>query len=124
MKIKIYYHHTDAGGVVYYATYLNFLEEARTELLQQRGVSVKELAQEGVLFVVTRQEIDYKFPAFYGDILVIDTRLTKVRGARIEFEYEIKNHNQQMLVAAKTTLGCVDKNLKPKPIPAEIRKLM
>jgi len=44
MKIKIYYHHTDCGGLVYYGTYLEFLEEARTELMEQKGVALKELA--------------------------------------------------------------------------------
>ena len=60
MKIKIYYHHTDCGGVVYYAKYLEFLEEARTEFFDHRGILVKELIKQGVLFVDARQEIDYK----------------------------------------------------------------
>jgi len=70
------------------------------------------------------QEADYKFPAFYGDTLQVDARITRVRGVRIEFEYEIRNQNNQIAVAAKTILGCVDKNLKPKIIPPEIRKLL
>ncbi len=124
MKIKIYYHHPDCGGVVYYANYLNFLEEARTEYLTEKGVLVKELAGQGTLFVVARQEIDYKFPAFYGDTLQIDTKITNIGGARIEFEYEIKNQDGQAVSKAKTILVCVDANLKPKAIPAEVRKLI
>lgn len=121
MKQRIYYHHTDCGGVVYYANYLKFLEEARTEFLAQRGVSVKELVDTGTLFVVARQEIDYKLPAFYGDILGIDTRITNTSGVKIEFAYDIKNQNQQIVSCAKTILVCVDKNLKPKSIPEDIR---
>ena len=121
MKIKIYYHHTDCGGVVYYANYLKFLEEARTEFLAQRGVSVKELADTGTLFVVARQEIDYKLPAFYGDILEIDTRINNTSGVKIEFEYDIKNQNQQIVSCAKAILVCVDKNFKPRAIPEEIK---
>lgn len=124
MKIKIYYHHTDCGGVVYYANYLSFLEEARTEYLAEKGVLVKELAGQGTLFVVARQEIDYKFPAFYGDVLQIDSRITSIGGAKIEFEYEIKNQNGQVNSKAKTILVCVDANLKPKAIPDQIRKLI
>lgn len=122
MKIRIYYHHTDCGGVVYYANYLKFLEEARTEFFAERGVSVKDLSEAGTLFVVSRQEIDYKLPAFYGDTLQIETRISNIFGVRIEFDYEIKNQNNQIVSKAKTILVCVDKNLKPKVIPEEIRK--
>ncbi len=122
MRVKIYYHHTDAGGVVYYATYLHFLEEARTEFLAERGVSVRGLAESGTLFVVSRQEIDYKAPAFYGDILEVGTRILRSTGVRMEFEHTIKNQRQQLLVKAKTTLVCVGKGLKPKAIPGEIQK--
>ncbi len=124
MKIKIYYHHTDCGGVVYYANYLSFLEEARTEYLAEKGLSVKELADQGTLFVVARQEIDYKFPGFYGDTLEIDTRLTNIGGAKLEFEYEIKNQKGQLNCKAKTVLVCVDSGLKPKAISADVRKLI
>jgi len=124
MQVKIYYHHTDCGGVVYYANYLKFLEEARTEFLAEKGVLVKELVQKGTLFVVARQEIDYKLPAFYGDILNIDTRISEIGKARVEFDYEIRNQNKQIVSTAKTILVFVDKNLKPKIIPEEIRNLL
>ena len=121
MKIKIYYHHTDSGGLVYYAEYLKFLEEARSEFLEERGISIKESVKQGILFVVSRQEIDYKSPAFYGDVLEVETRLAKVSGVRIEFTYAIRNQNRQLISQAKTVLVCVDKDIKPKVIPQEIR---
>ena len=122
MKVRIYYHHTDCGGVVYYANYLNFLEEARTEFLESRGVLIKDLQHAGTLFVVARQEIDYKLPAFYGDTLTVEARIADVAGVRIEFEYEIKNQNNQTVSEAKTVLVCIGRDFKPKPIPQEIRK--
>jgi len=121
MKISIYYHHTDCGGVVYYATYLKFLEEARTEFMEERGLSIKELAKQGILFVVARQEIDYKSPAFYGDMLEVEARLANVSRVKLEFEYEIRNQNQQLVSRARTILVCVDKEFKPKIIPEEIK---
>ncbi|OGX45815.1 MAG: hypothetical protein A3G38_00350 [Omnitrophica WOR_2 bacterium RIFCSPLOWO2_12_FULL_51_8] len=124
MQVKIYYHHTDAGGIVYYANYLKFLEEARTEFLAERRVSVKELAGSGTLFVVARQEIDYKAPAFYGDVLEAGARIAKCTGVRIEFEHEIRNQHRQLVAKARTTLVCVDKNLNPKTIPEEIRRVV
>ncbi|MFA4888786.1 MAG: thioesterase family protein [Candidatus Omnitrophota bacterium] len=125
MQIKIYYHHTDCGGVVYYANYLKFLEEARTEFFTARGILLKDLAEAGTMFVVARQEIDYKLPAFYADTLSVDVRLANVTAVRLEFSHQIKNQQQQLVCQAKTTLVCVGgPDLKPKPIPKEVRKLL
>ena len=122
MKVKIYYHNTDTGGVVYYGEYLKFLEEARTEFLCERGISVKNLIEQGTIFVVARQEIDYKAPAFYADELTILTKLANISTVRLEFEYEIKNQKGQIICTAKTFMACVDKNLKPKAIPPDIKE--
>jgi acyl-CoA thioester hydrolase len=122
MQVKIYYHHTDCGGVVYYANYLKFLEEARTEFFAERGVSIKELSQQGTLFVVARQEIDYKCPAVYGDLLDVAAKVGTTSAVRIEFIHEIKNQNKQLISLAKTILVCVGRDLKPKAIPSDIRE--
>ncbi|MCM8784478.1 MAG: acyl-CoA thioesterase [Candidatus Omnitrophica bacterium] len=124
MKIRVYYHHTDCGGVVYYAEYLKFLEEARTQFLEERGIFLKELIKKGIQFVVVYQEISYKAPAFYGDVLQIETRLSRVDKVRIEFEYEVKNQFKKLITLAKTTLACVCQEFKPQPIPEDIRKLI
>ncbi len=121
MKIKVYYHHTDCGGVVYYANYLKFFEEARTEYFADIGFSIKELADSGTMFVVARQEVDYKAPAVYGDLLEISTRVSDISAVKMVFEHEVKNQNGLITTKAKTTLVCVDKSLKPKAIPEEIR---
>ena len=122
MEIKIYYHHTDSGGVVYYGRYLEFLEEARTDFFASKGLLIKELIRQGILFVVSRQEIDYKAPAFYGDILHIDTRLSQAGRVKLEFTYEIKNQHNQAVSTAKTWLACVDSNFKPRAIPEEVQR--
>jgi len=121
MQVKIHYHHTDAGGVVYYAKYLEFLEEARTEYFAQRGISIKDLAGQGTLFVVARQEIDYKAPAFYADTLTVSSWVSNLGPARIEFEGEVKNQNGQLISKAKTILVCIGKDFKPKAIPEDLR---
>jgi acyl-CoA thioester hydrolase len=121
MKKKIYYHDTDCGGVVYYANYLKYLEEARTEFLQERGISMKELADDGVLFVVAHQGIDYKSPAFYGDILDISVRLCRIHVARLEYAHEVKNQNGKLICVAETTLVCVSSDFRPKAVPEELK---
>jgi len=122
VKKRIYYHDTDCGSVVYYANYLKYLEEARTEFFASRGVPIEELAKKGILFVVARQEIDYKYPAFYADTLEIVTRVTGTSSVRLTFEHEIKNQQGKLTTQAKTVLVCVDNNFKPRVIPEDILK--
>jgi len=122
MEKRIYYYDTDSAGVVYYANYLKYLEEARTEFLEERGISVKELAAQGTLFVVARQEIDYKSPAFYADILKINTRIADISAVKIGFAYEIKNQSGKIICTARTVMVCVGTDFKPKTIPRKIRE--
>ena len=122
MKKRIYYYDTDCGGVVYYANYLKYLEEARTEYFEARGVFVKDLMKQGIGFVVARQEIDYKAPAVYDDILDIHAWVNNISRASMEFEYEVKDQAGRMISKAKTVLVFVDKNLKPRSIPDDIKE--
>jgi acyl-CoA thioester hydrolase len=122
MKVKIYYHDTDCGGVVYYANYLKYLEEARSEYFESRGLIIKDMLQSGIGFVVARQEIDYKSPSFYGDTLEVKTRVTESSLTRVNFEYDIVKDSGQLVAKAKTVIVFVDKSLKPKRIPEEILK--
>jgi acyl-CoA thioester hydrolase len=122
MEKRIFYYDTDCGGVVYYANYLKYLEEARTEYFESRGVFVKDLHASGIGFVVARQEIDYKSPAVYDDVLEITTRINSISRVSLEFEYEIKIKKDAKLVAkSKTVLVFVDKNVRPKSIPEDIK---
>ena len=120
MKKKVYYHHTDCGGVVYYATYLEFLEEARTEFLAQKGISIPELLKAGRLFVVCHQEVDYKAPASYGETLEITTGVTEISGVRIYLEHKVIRSDHTVAVEARTTLAYVDSALRPRPLPADL----
>lgn len=121
MKKRIYYYDTDCGGVVYYGNYLQYLEEARTEFFEERGVFVKKLWEQGIGFVVARQEIDYQSPAFYDDVLSTRTWLSRVSRASVIFEYEITNQNGKVIVNAKTVLVFVDKSFKPRSIPPDVK---
>jgi len=121
-KARVYYHHTDCGGVVYYANYLQFLEEARTEFLAQKGVSVPAYVEQGRHFVVSRQEMDYRAPAYYGDVLDIDTRVEGVSGVRIELLHDIRTASGTLVVQARTILAFIDMNFKPCAIPRELRE--
>ncbi|MDP1854110.1 MAG: YbgC/FadM family acyl-CoA thioesterase [Candidatus Omnitrophota bacterium] len=118
---KIYYHDTDCGGVVYYANYLKYLEEARTEFLRDKGVDIKLLSEKGGLFAVKCVNIDYKTPARYADTLEITSQITKIKNASLEFIQEVKR-NGQVLVTAATVLVYIDTNFQPKAMPEDIVK--
>ncbi|MDD4004266.1 MAG: thioesterase family protein [Elusimicrobiaceae bacterium] len=121
MKKRIFYHDTDCGGVVYYGNYLKFLEEARTEYMEQRGFSVKKLMDDGFVFVVARQEIEYKAPAFYDDVLTVETTITDISSIRVEFSYAITNQHGKLTTKARTVLVCVGQDIKPRVIPPQVR---
>ncbi len=123
MLKKIYYHDTDSGGVVYYANYLKYFEEARTEFLHNKGADVKTLAEKDILFVVGRVEIDYKAPARYGDTIKILSEITKLRNVSLEFYQEVKR-DEQLLVCAKTKLVCVGSSFRPKVMPQGITEYL
>lgn len=123
IKKKIYYHDTDSGGVVYYANYLKFLEEARTEFFLSKGINLNELIIEKVLFCVADVNIKYKAPAKYADELTISTRIDKMGNVHIDFWHEIKR-SEILISECKTRLVCIDSNFRPQAIPEEITKIL
>jgi len=120
---NIYYHDTDCGGVVYYANYLKYMEEARTEYLLTRGVELPRLAEKNIWFVVARVEIDYKAPAHYQERLKVSARVEEVRLSTVKFFQEVKKDGA-LLAKATTLLVCVGKDFKPVSVPEEIRKAL
>ena len=123
MEKRIYYHDTDAGGVVYYGRYLNYLEEARTEFLDKRGLSVKDFHDQGYLYAVRKCTITYKSPARYGDIVLCDAKLKEITAAQLIFTQTIKHKkDQRMMVEAEVSLVCLTKDFKPTAIPEDLKK--
>jgi acyl-CoA thioester hydrolase len=118
---KIYYHDTDSGQVVYYANYLKYLEEGRSEYFSSRGLSLKELVDEGVCFVVARVEIDYKSPARYQDLIKVHTEVEKTSRASVCFLQRVAR-GDALLVEAKVILVCVDGDFKPRAIPGQVKQ--
>jgi len=114
LKVRMYYEDTDCGGVVYYANYLRYVERARTEFFEARGVSLRNLMDEGVYFVVAEAALKYVSPGRYGDIMAIETNVDRVGPASIIFRHSISRDNTgEKLVEATVKLGCVGKDMKP-----------
>jgi YbgC/YbaW family acyl-CoA thioester hydrolase len=98
------------------------MEEARTEFFKARGISIKELASAGTLFMVVRQEVDYMSPAFYDDCLEVGVKIIDISKVRITFEHEVKNQNGKIICLGKTCMVCVDKNIRPKAISGKLKE--
>lgn len=120
---KIYYHDTDSGGVVYYANYLKFFEEARTEFFRAKGIGLNKLMAEKVLFCVASVDIKYKSPAKYADDLIILTKIEKLGNVYIDFFNEIKR-SDILICQCITRLVCIDENFRPQAIPQKIADLI
>lgn len=118
----IYYHDTDAGGVVYYGRYLNFLEEARTAFLAARDVPVSLWHAQGIIFVVRECHLIYKKPAHYGDTIYCETILIKMTRVQIIMHQIIRmKDSNEILVEANVHLACLDHSFKPTAIPQDIK---
>lgn len=119
MQVRIYYEDTDCGGVVYYANYLKYFERARTEYLDERGLSVAALLKDGTQFMVVHAELDYRSPARYGETLAIETTLTETGKATLTFAHVIREAQTRRVVVegsarlAATTLDGKIKRLEP-----------
>lgn len=83
--LRVYYEDTDAGGIVYHATYLRYAERARTEMLRKLGFDHPRLARDhGVQFTVRRCTIDFLLPAVLDDALVVETSIARAGGASLD----------------------------------------
>jgi acyl-CoA thioester hydrolase len=115
MEIQIYYEDTDCGGMVYYANYLKYFERARTQYLEERGLSVAGFMKEGTVFVVVHAEVDYRSPAHYGDRLIIETVVSDVTAASFSFSHVIREReSRRVVVEGSARLAATDGNGKVK----------
>jgi acyl-CoA thioester hydrolase len=117
-KTKVYYEDTDAGGIVYYANYLKFIERARTEMIyQQLKKSHQQLREDhDVIFIVRTCNTKYLKPAKFEDELYVHTKVIKKSPVRINLLQEIKRKDQ-LLVLAEVEMAIVNNRGKIKKLP-------
>ena len=119
--VRVYWEDTDAGGVVYYANYLKFMERARSEWLRALGFEQDALRDgAGVIFVVRRVEVDYLSPARFNDEIDVDVSVHEVGRASLSLKQTLTRGSTR-LVSAQVRLACVDaSHFKPVKIPPSI----
>tara|TARA_B100000787_G_scaffold25809_1_gene17208 strand:- start:1863 stop:2285 length:423 start_codon:yes stop_codon:yes gene_type:complete len=119
-KLKVYYEDTDAGGVVYYANYLNFLERARTEALVTLGFNNRIIKEDfGSLILVKSCNIEYKNSAYLEDELSIRSFVKSITKTSF-FMHQFITRRDELIVEAKVHLVFVNKEGKPVKIPSTL----
>ena len=122
---RIYYEDTDAGGVVYYANYLRYLERGRTEYLRERGLSVRELQEKGYLIPVMRLEIDYLSPAVLDDLIRVDTTVLEITGATFTLGQKVvRVADEKPLLESKVTLAYLGPGRIARRLPRELLRAL
>lgn len=122
-RIRVYWEDTDAGGVVYHAGYLRFLERARTEWLRACGLGQMQLRERyGVVFVVREIDVAFDKPARLDDELDAGVTLAQRRSASLALQQSLRRvHDDAALVRARVRVACVDAiDWQPRRIPDDI----
>ena len=116
-NVKVYYEDTDAGGIVYYANYLKFLERARTEALVTLGFNNKKIKDDfGAQIIVKSCNIEYKISAYLEDELTIRSFVKSITKTSFFMNQFIKR-GEDLIVEAKVHLVFVNKKGKPVKVP-------
>jgi len=125
MMVRVYIEDTDAGGIVFYANYLKYMERARTECLRNAAVNLDHWHREHRrLFVVRSVTLDYHLPAQFDDQLTVHANIMTIRPASIVMEQPIFR-GEQLLLSSTVKLACVNADtLAPTAIPNAIREAM
>jgi acyl-CoA thioester hydrolase len=127
--VRVYWEDTDAGGIVYYANYLKFMERARSEWLRAIGLEQGPLQQEhGLMFVVVNAESHFQRPARYGDLLQVTCEVEKSTKASLTFKQDIFRDSpagdsateagRELLVTGRVRVACLDAaKFRPRALP-------
>ncbi|MBN8893928.1 MAG: tol-pal system-associated acyl-CoA thioesterase [Rhodanobacter sp.] len=121
-KVRVYWEDTDAGGVVYHAGYLRFMERARSEWMRALGVDQMAYKQAtGLAFMVRDMHIDFLRPALLDDELSVTVEVKERRAASILFAQTIMKADGKCLVRASVRVACVElERMRPAAIPPDL----
>ena len=118
--VRVYWEDTDAGGVVYHAQYLAFMERARSEWMRALGFGQEALREANLCFVVRSMAIDFRMPARLDDWLSVSVRLAQSRGASLVIAQEVRRGGE-LLVGAEVRVAAVSADrFRPVPSPAAV----
>jgi acyl-CoA thioester hydrolase len=128
--VRVYWEDTDAGGIVYYANYLKFMERARSEWLRALGIEQGPLQRDhGLMFVVVDAASHFQRPARYGDLLHVSCEIEKWTKVSLTFRQEITRTSEatdrELLVTGTVRVACLDATkFRPRALPDSLVQQM
>lgn len=122
LPVRVFFEDTDAGGIVYHANYLKFMERARSDFARMIGIDQSVMLEDDdpLAFVVKRIDIDYARPARLDDALVVETRLKVLKGASMESVQTVRR-GDEIMTQATVRIACLDRNGRPRRFPDAVR---
>jgi acyl-CoA thioester hydrolase len=117
IEVRVRYPECDPMGFVHHAVYPVWLEMGRTEMLRASGGDYRALEEAGVFLAVVRLDLRYRRPARYDDLVRVRTHLLAPGPVKIEHSYEVFR-GDDLLVEARSTLACLDREGRARPVPA------
>lgn len=108
IEVRVYYEDTDFSGAVYHAAYLHFFERGRTEFLRAEGIHHSELAKDGIAFAVRTMEIVFARAAHIDDLLLVETAVAEVSGARLALDQSISRNGEPIARARVVVVAVKD----------------
>jgi len=121
----VYYQDTDAGGVVYHAQYLSFMERARSELLNEAGIDLARFVERhATLFMIHRIDVKYHLPARLNELLSVSAEVVRMGRASLVFRQRVER-GAELLAEADVTLALVDRDrMRPARMPPELEQAL
>jgi len=124
LELRPRYGEVDQMGYVYHANYVSYCHQARNELMRKLGVDEIILEQNKIILPVISFEINYKKPAHFDELITVKTIIREMPKVRFNFEFEIRNEQNLLLIKAKSTVVFVDRESRlPKKVPEFIQKI-
>jgi acyl-CoA thioester hydrolase len=125
IPVRVYYQDTDAGGVVFHAQYLAFMERARSELLNEVGIDLARFVERhGILVMVHDLRVKYHQPARLNELVSVSAEVVKMGRASFVFHQRVER-GAELLVEADVTIALVDRRrMRPARMPAELEQAL
>ncbi len=123
--LRVYYEDTDAGGVVYHAQFVKYLERARTEWLRNLGFTNSDLTRtHRMVFIVSELSLEYLKPALLDDALNITVAIENLGRVRIQFAQEVRRGDELLVRARVVVASVAAQGFKPVELPPELKRKM
>ena len=123
LPVRVYWEDTDAGGIVYHASYIRWMERGRTEYLRVLGLDQRALRAAGTRFVVRSMNVDFRRPALFDDSLMVGTQCTSLKAASLALHQSVMRGDETM-AEAEVLCAAIDDTDRPMRMPRHVRERM